>query len=131
MSNNVPDKIKPFGTLRDFGAGHLGHYETFLYGHRLGPFGTLRDFFLGHYNTLWKIFLQALRAPPPSNFQNFSLGASRPPPPLLENFSSFPIKNLTQNCAQRSLGSLAHRCPGRSLLKIGIGECITPHLPVR
>ena len=50
MSNNVPDKIKPFGTLRDFGAGHLGHYETFLYGHRLGPFGTLQDFFLGQYN---------------------------------------------------------------------------------
>ena len=35
MSNNVPDKIKPFGTLRDFGAGHLRHYETFLYGLRL------------------------------------------------------------------------------------------------
>ena len=65
MSNNVPDKIKPFRTLRDFGAGHLGHYETFLYGHRLGPFGTLRDFFLGHYETLWKIFPQALRPPPP------------------------------------------------------------------
>ena len=28
MSNNVPDKIKPFGTLRHFGATLLGHYET-------------------------------------------------------------------------------------------------------
>ena len=44
MSNNVPDKIKPFWTLRDFGAGHLGHHETFLYRHLLGPFGTLQDF---------------------------------------------------------------------------------------
>ena len=57
MSNNVPDKIKPFGTLRDFGAGHLGHYETFLYGHRLGSFGTLQDF-----------------------VENFSSGALTPPP---------------------------------------------------
>ena len=65
MSNNVPDKIKPFGTLRDFGAVHLGHYETFLFGHSLEPFGTLRDFFLGHYKTLWKIFLRTLRTPPP------------------------------------------------------------------
>ena len=43
MSNNVPGKIKPFGTLPDFGATHSEHYETFLYGHRLEPFGTLRD----------------------------------------------------------------------------------------
>ena len=42
MSNNVPDKIKPFGTLVDFGATHLGHYQTFLCGHHLGTFGTLR-----------------------------------------------------------------------------------------
>ena len=71
MSNNVPDKMKPFGTLRDFGAGHLEHYETFLYGHCLGPFGTLRDFFLGHYKTLWKIFLPGRVAPVP------------PPPPAV------------------------------------------------
>ena len=84
MSNNVPQQIKPFGTLGDFGAGHLGHYETFLYGHRLGPFGTLRDFFLGHYKTLWKIFLRALRAPlPPGTFQNFFFGRFACPP-LLE-----------------------------------------------
>ena len=47
MSNNVPDKIKPFRTLVDFGATHLGHYQTFLCGHHLGTFGTLLDFFLG------------------------------------------------------------------------------------
>ena len=57
MFNNVPDKIKPFGTLRDFGADHFGHYETSLYGHLLEPFGTLRDLFLRHYKTTWKIFL--------------------------------------------------------------------------
>ena len=47
MSNNVPDKIKPFGTLRDFGAGHVGHYETSVPAirdiMRLFP-GTLTDF---------------------------------------------------------------------------------------
>ena len=52
MSNNIPDKIKPFGRLQDFGAGHLKHYQTFLYGYGLRPFGTLRDFLLGHYKTL-------------------------------------------------------------------------------
>ena len=80
MSNNVPDKIKPFGTLRDFGAGHLGHYETFLHGHRLGPFGTLRDFFFGHYKTLWKIFLRAL-APPPLKLPKIFFRRFAPPPP--------------------------------------------------
>ena len=80
MSNNVLDKIKPFGTLRDLGAGHFGHYDTFLYGHGLGPFRTLRDFFLGHYKTLSKIFLQALCALPPLKLPNFCFA----PPPLLE-----------------------------------------------
>ena len=88
MSNNVPDKIKPFGTLRDFGAGHLGHYETFLYGHRLGPFGTLRDFFVGHYKTLWKIFLRAPRPPPLETSKNF-LRALSSPPPQLESWKIF------------------------------------------
>ena len=32
MSNNVPAKIKPIGTLQDFSATHMGHYETFLLG---------------------------------------------------------------------------------------------------
>ena len=84
MSNNVPDKIKPFGTLRDFGAGHLGHYETSLCGHRLGPFGTLQDFFLGHYKTLWKNFLRALRTPPEylkARKFFFQARCARPPPP--------------------------------------------------
>ena len=84
MSNDVPNKIKPFGTLRYFGAGHLGHYETFLYGHRLGPFGTLRDFFLGHYKSLLKIFLRALR-PPPLKLSKIFFGSFAPPPPLLES----------------------------------------------
>ena len=79
MSNNVPDKIKPFGTLRDFGAVHLRHYETFLYGHCLGPFRTLRDFFLGHYKTLWKIFLQGLRTPPPLKLPKIFFGRFAPP----------------------------------------------------
>ena len=74
MSNNVPDKIKPFGTLRDFRAGHLGHYETFLYGHRLGPFGTLRDFFLGHYKTSPPPYLKAGKF-----FLPGALRPSRPP----------------------------------------------------
>ena len=29
MSNNVPNKMKPFGTLRDFDATHSRHYGTF------------------------------------------------------------------------------------------------------
>ena len=77
MSNNVPDKIKPFGTLRDFGAGHLGHYETLLYGHCLGPFGTLRDFSLGHYKT------------PPLKLPKIFFGRFAPPPPLLESWKNF------------------------------------------
>ena len=43
--------LKPFRTLRDFGVSHLGHYETCVYGHRLGPFGPFSDFFLGQYKT--------------------------------------------------------------------------------
>ena len=32
MSNNVQAEIEPIGTLQDFSATHLGHYETFRYG---------------------------------------------------------------------------------------------------
>ena len=32
MSNNVVAEIKPIGTVQDFSATHLGHYETFLQG---------------------------------------------------------------------------------------------------
>ena len=60
MSNIIRYQIKPFGTLRDFGAGYPGHYETFLYGHRLRPFETLRDFWVRHYKSWWKISLRVL-----------------------------------------------------------------------
>ena len=45
MSENVPAKIKPIGTLQDFSTSHSGHYETVLYGHWLKAFGTLAGFF--------------------------------------------------------------------------------------
>ena len=111
MSNNVPDKMKPFGTLRDFGAGHLGHYETFLYGHRLGPFGTLRDFFRGHYKTLWKIFLRALpeiffgRFAPSPLLESWKIvlpGALRPSPPPRWSATAVTRK---QNGAQSKINS--------------------------
>ena len=95
-SNNVLDKIKPFGTLRDFGAGHLGHYETFLYGNHLGPFGTLRDFFLGHYKTLWKIFLpfpfSLSPSPLPLKIPKIFFGRFAPPP-RLESWNFFFFSN--------------------------------------
>ena len=109
MSNNVNDKIKPFGTLRDFGAGHLGHYETLLYGHCLGPFGTLRDFFLGHYKPLWKNFLRVLRTPPPRETSKNFLRALWPPT-LLESWKNSPSFNIDMEnpfgCHQQSGGPL-------------------------
>ena len=50
-------------------SSHSGHYETSVPviwdTMRLSYMGTVCDH-LGHYKTLWKNFLQELRAPPPS-----------------------------------------------------------------
>ena len=54
MSNNVPVKTKPIGTLQDFSATHVGHYETFLY----GMVGTIWDITRLFTGTLTYFFLK-------------------------------------------------------------------------
>ena len=137
MSHN-PAEIKPIGTLQDFSATHMGHYQAFLFG-LVGTIWDMTRIFCGtltHFLRILKMEkISSRRVTPVSLSPRVDLGVVvfweslsskcfalcfSPPPMWTKPFGT--LVDLSQDVRILSLGTL--RGPFGTLLKLCCGTSL-------